>query len=132
MRDLIAVGAELLAQHSDTPALHHSARLLVEEVLRLFEKALAQGAFLAAAEFGEFLEFGFLGGIEMGWHLDIHPHVQITMAIALYILDALSLEPEHRAGLSARRDLDAGLAVERRYFDLGAQGGLNEADRHLA
>src|SRR5437762_12163872 len=41
---------------------------LLEQVPRFLEKGLAQGAFLAVTQFGEFLELGFLRGGKMRGH----------------------------------------------------------------
>src|SRR5262249_28836134 len=49
-----------------------------------------------------------------------------------YIFDAFSFQPEHRAGLSAGRDFDAGTTIQSGHFNFGAQRGLNDADGHFA
>src|SRR6516162_8399959 len=68
----------------------------------------------------------------MSWHFDIHAHVQVSMAVALDILDTFAFQSEHGAGLSAGRDLDAGVAVQSGHFDFRPQRGLNEADGYFA
>jgi len=104
----------------------------LKEVFGLFEKALADGAFLAAAELGEFLELAFLRGGQMRRNFHIDAHVQVAVAVALNVFDAFAFEPEHGARLCAGRDTDAGLAIERRDLNFRAEGRLDKVDRHLA
>src|SRR5690606_34604383 len=46
--------------------------------------------------------------------------------------DALALHSEYSAGLSLGRDLQLDVPVECRHLDRAAEGGVREADRHLA
>ena len=105
---------------------------LLEEVFGFFEKGVAEGVFFGAAEFGKFLELGFLGRRQMCGHFNRHAHVQVAMTMALEVLDTFSFEPKHRARLRAGRDFDGGAAIEGGNFDVGPNGGLDKTDRHLA
>src|SRR5216117_2114870 len=107
-------------------------RRLLKEVFGFFEKALADGAFLAAAELGEFLELGFLLGGQIRRNFNVDAHVQVAVAVALNVFDLFTFEPEHGAGLCAGGDTDAGLAIQRRDLDFGPERRLHEIDRHLA
>src|SRR5437667_6999191 len=109
-----------------------SIRRLLKEVFGFFEKALAEGAFLAAAELGEFLELGFLRGRQMRRNFNVDAHVQVAVAVALNIFDAFALEPEHGAWLGSGGHADAGLAIERGDLDFRPERRLDEVDRHFA
>ncbi len=104
----------------------------LKEVFGFFEEALADGAFLAAAELGEFLELGFLRGRQMRRDFDVDSHVQIAVAVALNVFDAFAFEAEHGAWLCSGRDANAGLAIEGGDLDFRAERRLDEVDRHLA
>src|SRR4051794_290773 len=104
----------------------------LKKIFGLFEKALADRTFLAVAEIGKFLELGFLRRRQMRRNFDIDPHVQVAVAVALNIFNAFAFKPEHGARLGARRDTDAGFAIQRRDLYFRAQGRLDEIDRHLA
>ncbi|MNC86031.1 hypothetical protein D3C83_16580 [compost metagenome] len=80
-------------------------------------------------ELGEQL---FLTGREVHRCLDRDVADEISVAGRAHALDALATQPEHLAGLRARRYLDFGVAVERRDFDFTAERRRGEADRHLA
>src|SRR6185436_13411253 len=68
----------------------------------------------------------------MRWHFDIDPDMQIAVSVALHILNAFALEPEHGAGLRPRWNPQRSPAIEHGYRNLGAQSGLDEIDRHFA
>src|SRR6266404_3890185 len=126
-------GAEYLEWWSgEGRSFRRFVRRSLKEVFGFFEEALADGAFLAAAELGEFLELGFLRGRQMRRNFDIDAHVQVAMTVALNVFNAFAFEPEHGARLCARRDTDAGLAIERRDLDFRPEGRLDKVDRHLA
>src|SRR5205814_5341438 len=103
-----------------------------KQILGLFKKALALGILLAAAQVGKLLELRALRRGELRWHLNINPHVQIAVPVALKVFDAFALEPEHGARLRAGGDFEQRFAVERGHFDFGSQRRLHEAHRHLA
>src|ERR1035441_2823474 len=127
-------GVQIVWQRSNASIPHNTlipSRSL-EQLLCLLEEALAQGALLAVAKVGVFLELGLLGWRKVSGHLDVNADVQIPSAIALNILDALALQTEHRAGLGAGRNLDRGSSVQRRDRDVCAQSSLHKAYRHLA
>src|SRR5512145_2750070 len=56
----------------------------------------------------------------------------IALMIALNVLNALALQPEHLTGLRSRRDLHFNLTLKCRHIDFRAQGGLHEADGEIA
>ena len=56
----------------------------------------------------------------------------VAAAPAADVGHAAALEPEHVAALRPPGDVQPVGAVEGRHLDLGAEGGLREADRHLA
>src|SRR5438067_5016421 len=58
--------------------------------------------------------------------------MEVAVAIALDIFDAFAFEPEHGGRLSARGDANAGLAVESRHLDFGAESSLNKIYRDFA
>src|SRR6266850_610454 len=58
--------------------------------------------------------------------------MQVPMAVALYVFDSLTLEPEHRAGLCARGNLDWRLPLEGGNINFRTQGSMNETDGNLA
>src|SRR6185295_1000653 len=88
------------------PATITPAHSSVEEVLRLLKKALAHRAFVAVAQIGEFLELGLLLRAQMRRDFNIDAHVQITVAVALDVLYAFALEPEHRPRLRSGWNLN--------------------------
>ena len=104
----------------------------LKEVFGFFEEALADGAFLAAAELGEFFELGFLRGGQMRRNFNVDANVQVAVAVALNVFDPFTFEPEHGAGLCAGGDTDAGLAIQRGDLDFGPEGRLDKIDRDLA
>src|SRR6266581_4831831 len=64
--------------------------------------------------------------------LDVYPHVQVPMSVALDILDAFAFEAKHRSGLSAGRNFDGRMPLERGHIDVRAQRGMNKTDRNFA
>src|SRR5207237_120767 len=69
---------------------------------------------------------------KMGRDLDVNAHVKIAEAVTLNIFYAFAFNPEHCAGLGARRNLDRGLAVQSRHADFGAEGGLDKINGDFA
>ena len=119
---IIAILAALL-----TPTVESA-----EKVFGFFEKAPRDGVHAFIAKFGEFLEFGPLGVVEVGGNFDGDADVEVSMAEALDVFDAFALEAESGAGLGAGRDFDVRLAAQRGDFHLRAESGLHEAHRHFA
>src|ERR1043166_2247194 len=109
-----------------------SIRESLKEIFGLFKKSLAERAFFAVTELGEFLELGFLVSGKMRWHFDVDAHVQIALPIALNIFNAFPLEPKHRGRLRARGNFYGRLTFQRRYFNVRAERSLDEIYRHLA
>ena len=105
---------------------------LLKKAFGFFEEGLAEGAFFAVAEFGEFLELGFLGRREMGGDFDVDADVKVAETVALDIFYAFAFEAEHGGGLSAGRDSDRGFAVQCWDLDVRAESGLNEIDGDFA
>src|SRR5207244_1194546 len=87
------------------------AAVLPEKLLGLVEETLALRVHIWVTEFGELLQLGTLGGVQLGWHFDVHAHVQISDAITLDIFHSFALEPKHGARLGARRDFAVRLAA---------------------
>src|SRR5437016_7349609 len=52
------------------------AAVLPEKLLGLVEETLALRVHIWVTEFGELLQLGTLGGVQLGWHFDVHAHVQ--------------------------------------------------------
>ena len=96
-----------------------------EQVFRLFKKAFGQGIDLFVAEFRELLQFGFLRVVQMGGNLDVDANMEIARAETWDVFDAPALEPEGGARLGAGGHFDAGLAAERRHFNLRAERRLD-------
>src|SRR5690606_3577419 len=89
-------------------------------------------SFLATESGLELLQqFALLGG-EVDRGLDHHAAVQVARRAAAHRAHALAAQAEGLAGLGLGRDPDLGLATERRHVDHVAEGGLRNADRHLA
>src|SRR6267142_3322589 len=103
----------------------------LKQILRLFEEALAQRAFIAITQLSKFLQFCLLCCREMRWHFDVYAHMQVAVAVTLDILDSLPFEPEHGSGLSAGWNFQGCFPVQRRHFDIVAQRRLNKAYRHF-
>src|SRR5438105_14709792 len=57
---------------------------------------------------------------------------QVAVTAAAHALDAFSPQPENLTCLGFRRNLDLGMAVQRRNFDFAAHRRGREADRHFA
>src|SRR5438552_1724834 len=113
-------------------ANHFSNTLLAKQFPRPLKKALGLWVHVFIAQPGEFLQLGPLGRVQMGRHLDVHPHVQIAHLIALNIFHAFAFEPENGSRLCARCNSDVRLALQRWHLDLRAQRGLDEVDWHFA
>ena len=64
--------------------------------------------------------------------LDDHLAEEVSGVTRAQPLDALAAQAEDLPGLGLGRHLHLGRTVERRNIDLAAEGGLREADRHLA
>ncbi len=103
-----------------------------EEGFGFVEEALGAGVDVGVAEFGEFLEFGFLGVIEMGGDFDGDAGEEVAGAVALDVFDAVAFEAEDGVVLGAGGDFDVGLAGEGGDFEFSAEGGLDEADGDFA
>jgi hypothetical protein len=103
-----------------------------EKVSSLGEEPATDGVDVFVAKVSEFLELGFLGGVQVGWDFDGNAHVEIAMPISLDVLHAFAFKPENGSVLGAGRDLDSGLSFEGGNIDLRAQGGLNKTDRNIA
>ena len=112
--------------------MHRQRRESAEKILGFFQEALADGIHRFVAQLGELLQLGALGGVEAGGHLDIRPHQQVAVAVALHVFDSPAFQSKYGAGLGPRRHFDQGFAGERGHLDLRAQGGLHKADGHLA
>src|SRR5438477_4531726 len=103
-----------------------------KEIAGFGKKAAANRIDIFVAQPGEFLELGFLDGVQMRRYFDSNAHVQIAVSVALDIFYPLAFDAKNGAILGARRDVDPCLRVERRHIDLCAEGGLHEADRDFA
>ncbi len=90
------------------------------------------GRLVAPAQSFQFLEQFLLalGQVDWGFHHDMA--LQVAVYAAAHSLDALAAQAEHLAGLGFRRDLDLGVAVQRRDLDFATQRCRGEADRHFA
>src|SRR6476660_6242054 len=86
----------------------------LEQILRLFEKALPKRTFVSITQLSEFLQFHFLCRREMSRHFNVDAHMQVAMAVTLNILHPLAFEPEHRPGLSAGRNFQGRFCVQGR------------------
>jgi hypothetical protein len=112
--------------------VHAGSIISLEQVFRLCEKALAQGALLAIAKIGELLELGLLRSGQVCGHFDIDAHVQIAMAVALDILNSFPFEPEQGSGLGAGWHADIGLSIQSWNVNLGPESRLDETHGDLA
>ena len=65
-------------------------------------------------------------------HLDLHPHAQIALAVALQIFHPAALQPEQRAGLRAGGNPDGGPAFQGGHLDFGPERGLHKTDGNFA
>ena len=104
--------AELQSIRSDFSNTRITLHASLEETLRLLEKALADRMDLFVTKLGEFLKFGPLCGVEVGWNFHGYADVQIAPSVALRVLDALAFHAKHLAGLRARWDAQGHLASE--------------------
>ena len=69
---------------------------------------------------------------EPGRHRDVDHHVEVAaLPGAAQMRDALAAQPDLRAGLGARLDLDLFAAVDRRDADPRPERGLADRDRQL-
>lgn len=107
-------------------------RWLTENILGFFEEAFAERVDVDVAHFAEFLELGFLGGVEVAGNLDDDFDVEIAVTVALETFNPFPFEAEDGVGLGAGGDADLGLAGEGGHFDFRAEGRLDELDGDLA
>ena len=83
-------------------------------------------------DLGQLAEQFFLPGGEVPRGLDDDLDQLVAAAPAADVGHPPPLEPEHVAALGPLGDVQPVRAVEGGDLDLGAEGGLGEADRHLA
>src|SRR4051812_30329012 len=103
-----------------------------EQTLGFFKKTLADRAFFAVTEFGELSQLRLLGGGQMRRHFNVDAHMEIAMAIALDVFDALAFQPDHSTRLRAGWDFNRHFPIERGYGDFSAKGCLDETHGYLA
>ena len=83
-------------------------------------------------DLGQLAEQLLLAGGEVPGRLDDDLDQLVAAAPAVDVGHPAALELEDVAALGPLGDVQPVGAVERRHLDLGAEGGLGEADRHLA
>ena len=109
-----------------------AAFALAEHLFELVDEALGERMVdVLAVELGEFLEQLALARGQAARRLDDHLDQLVAAPVAVKIDDALALEAQDLARLRAGRNLQLHFAFERRHFDLGAERGLRETDRHF-
>src|SRR5439155_25603576 len=103
-----------------------------EHRLDLVEEALREGMDLFARQPCELLEQLALAGRQLLRRLHDDTHQLVAAPVAVQVRDALALQAEDLPRLGGGRDLHARRALERGHLHLGPEGGLRDADRHLA
>ncbi len=86
----------------------------------------------AAQGFVELLDEFELVLVQVDGGFDPHPAQQVAGRSAAHGLDPLGAQPEQAARLGFRRNLEGNFAIQGRHFEIPAEAGCGEADRHFA
>ena len=106
----------------------------LDELLGLVEPGGRLGAvtIVPAQRLPEFAQQVLLLAIQAHGRLDDDRAQKIAHAAAADRLQPHAAQPEDLAALCPLTDLELGLAIERRDFELAAEGGRHESDRDRA